>query len=157
MRYADDYLRHAHCYLIRDPDRDLLTDRIAADLRLFLSQVSVPLEGPERTGEPILGPDRIAFNGNGDQACDPFEYPPRFRSPLSSGEADLDGCDTERRPYDVAVCAALLTIKYHLQDDIDISPAGQPDDLLWRLAIDQYDQVFPDRNTPELVSELLWE
>ena len=137
-----------------NPDCNLQTERIAEDLEHWLVQVTIPLAGPDGHGAPILGPDRIEFNGHGTEAYESFHYPP---SPPASELAELrnfDFCKTNRQEYDLHVCAALLTIKHYLGSEIHISSDGTAGSPLWQQAIDLYDRVFPGRTARALARDL---
>jgi len=50
-------------------------------------------------------------------------------------------CKTARKPYDIAVCLCLLTIKFHLKET-EISSDG---DKEWMPIFETYKEIFPDR------------
>ena len=78
---------------------------VASDLKELLPQLP-PLAGWDGRGEPTLKGWRIAFNGVEPEECEPFlleEWPrgaPGF-------------CKTREKPYDLAVKAALVLLKWH--------------------------------------------
>jgi hypothetical protein len=60
----------------------------------------VLIAGWNGKGEPTLGPDRVTFNGVGDDGYETFTI---------VADKGLSFCKTDRRPYDVVV-TAMLTI-----------------------------------------------
>jgi hypothetical protein len=99
----------------------------------------VALRGPDGTGDPIVEPTRIAFNGDSSRkgAADPFEFAQdalaHGGAPESEGRVRAS-CDTALLPYDLAVCAALLIAKYHLGDALLLHSDGKAEELGWPLA-----------------------
>ena len=98
----------------------------------------VALRGPDGTGEPIVAPRRLAFNGDAARngAADPFIFAQDARAD-GGGESDtrtLASCDTALLPYDLAVCASLLIAKYHLGDSLLLRSDGDVEELGWPLA-----------------------
>jgi hypothetical protein len=90
------------------------------------------LRGPEGLGLPQITEDRIAFNGSAfrGQAGDPFILERRARSgvivrgaPGGGGRA-VRRCNTEGHPYDLAVCALLLTVARRLGDGMRLGSSG---------------------------------
>ena len=99
----------------------------------------VALRGPDGTGDPIVAPTRIAFNGEASRngAADPFAFAQDART--ENREPDSDErvrvvCDTALLPYDLAVCASLLVAKYHLGDALVLRSDGKVEELGWPLA-----------------------
>jgi hypothetical protein len=99
----------------------------------------VALRGPDGTGDPMVAPARVAFNGDASRngAADPFVF---AQDALAEGKpAAGDGrvsarCDTALLPYDLAVCASLLIAKYHLGDAFVLHSDGKVGELGWPLA-----------------------
>jgi hypothetical protein len=99
----------------------------------------VALRGPDGTGDPIISPTRLAFNGDAARngAADPFFFAQDARVEGSASESDareLASCDTALLPYDLAVCASLLIAKYHLGDALLLRSDGKVEELGWPLA-----------------------
>lgn len=99
----------------------------------------VALRGPDGTGDPLVGPTRVAFNGDASRngAADPFIFAQDARA--NRGAAPTDerahaSCDTALLPYDLAVCASLLIAKYHLGDAFRLESDGKVEELGWPLA-----------------------
>jgi hypothetical protein len=90
------------------------------------------LRGPEGMGLPQVTQDRIAFNGSvfRGQAGDPFILERRAKrgvivrgAPGGGGRA-VRRCDTGGHPYDLAVCALLLTAARQLGDTMRLGSSG---------------------------------
>jgi hypothetical protein len=99
----------------------------------------VALRGPDGTGDPVVAPTRVAFNGDASRngAADPFLFPQDARAEGDSATLDgrvRAGCDTALLPYDLAVCASLLIAKYHLGDAFVLHSDGKVEELGWPLA-----------------------
>lgn len=99
----------------------------------------VALRGPDGTGDPLVAPARVAFNGDASRngAADPFIFAQDARA--DGGAAPTDerahaSCDTALLPYDLAVCASLLIAKYHLGDAFRLESDGKVEELGWPLA-----------------------
>lgn len=90
------------------------------------------LRGPEGLGNIRIGADAIAFNGNAflGQAGDPFSIERAAergiiaRRTRSGARRVVRRCDTAGRPYDLAVCAVLLTLLHHLGTDMRVGTSG---------------------------------
>lgn len=91
------------------------------------------IRGPYGTGNPIIQPDGIQFNGDKKQKRkadwhDGYEimmhhmfkmeriYKPHPREKPYENENYGDFCKTERKPYDLLVCATLLRFHYHFPE-----------------------------------------
>jgi hypothetical protein len=108
----------------------------------------VALRGPDGTGDPLVAPARVAFNGDASRngAADPFVFAQDARAgggtppapPASSAPPPEERvravCDTALLPYDLAVCASLLIAKYHLGDAFILRSDGKVEELGWPLA-----------------------
>jgi len=92
----------------------------AADVRRLLPTLNVVLAGPLGEGPAVLEEDRIAFNGAGPEGCESFEIC-QIEAPLRQEQRILSFCKTQRRPYDLAVRAALIVLKHHLRPDLHVS------------------------------------
>lgn len=67
---------------------------------------------------------RIAFNGRDDEAYESFIVS-RFPERRHGRAFSFDFCKTAHRPYDLAVTACLLILKYHLGNAIQVSTDGE--------------------------------
>ena len=92
--------------------------------------------GSNGCGEPIFNEEIIAFNGDdlGDLSHESFVvYPTPFK----------DYCITARKPYDLMVCAVLISMKRHMVNFTYTSDGsdtvGSTDD--WKPAKDFYKRV----------------
>jgi hypothetical protein len=92
------------------------------------------LRGPDGLGHVRIQPDVIAFNGNTflGEAGDPFSIE-RVAERGIIARRTRDGsrrvvrrCDTRGAPYDLAVCAVLLTLLHHLGGDVRVGTSGSP-------------------------------
>lgn len=90
------------------------------------------LRGPEGIGLPIVTEDRIALNGSAfrGESGDPFMVEHRaisgvvVRAEKGSVGRAVRRCDTRGHPYDLAVCALLLTMQRHLSDVMRLGTTG---------------------------------
>lgn len=60
-------------------------------------------DGAGRTPSPIISDTCLCFNGKGELAHETFG--------IEVGDSDSDFCKTAGKPYDLAVCLALLSFK----------------------------------------------
>jgi hypothetical protein len=109
------------------------------------------LRGPDGVGLPHVTPDRIAFNGSSFRG----ESGDRFvlERCASSGMMVHAGgtrvgravrrCDTRGHPYDLAVCALLLTTRRHLGELMRLGTTGSLRDG-WRDAADVVREALGD-------------
>ena len=131
------------------------------------------LRGPEGMGGLVIGPDRLAFNGNAfrHEAADAFVLERiAARGFLLGGEARRHArraaggeeeraagtrvdtprprrrafrrCDTRGHPYDLAVCAVLLTALWHFGDEMRLGTQGSVRAEGWRAAADMVRAVL---------------
>lgn len=98
----------------------------------------VALRGPDGSGDPVVAPGHVAFNGDASRngAADPFIF---ARDAQAGGEGTADdrvhaSCATALLPYDLAVCASLLIAKYHLGESLVLHSDGKVEELGWPLA-----------------------
>jgi hypothetical protein len=72
----------------------------------------------------------LKVNGKGDEAHEDFTLREHFSDNFEENKYDLvDGfCKTARKPYDVAVVACLIVLKYRLGDRFEVSSDGYSDD-----------------------------
>ena len=92
------------------------------------------LRGPDGLGHIGIYPEVIAFNGNAflGESGDPFSIE-RVADRGIIARRSRDGsrrvvrrCDTRGHPYDLAVCAVLLTLLHHLGGDVRVGTSGSP-------------------------------
>ena len=77
----------------------------------------------------------FAFNGVGDLSHETFS--------INEGLNEWNFCKTARKPYDLAVCLVLLSIKYHVRS-ARITSDGDNDD--WQHSFELFKTLFPKRN-----------
>ena len=89
------------------------------------------LAGGDGTGEPIFNDDKVCFNGfEGDED---LSHETCYFA-LDNPDFDFDFCKTAEKPYDVAVCLALLCFKKAFGDDFKWSSDRNGSEFGWRLA-----------------------
>ena len=99
------------------------------DLKLY------DLSGDE---EGILYTDEFfGFNGDASKGEEHETFA------FEIGQSKSDFCKTARKPYDIAVCLCLLTIKFHLKET-EISSDGDEE---WIPIFETYKEIFPDRGS----------
>ena len=123
---------YTHHYTIQDPSKPLRTWEIAQDIQNIILESEIPIgDGSgDRESQPLLEHDKISLNGIGNDAHESLYYPPEFRQSRRSLSPEIHGfafCKTERKPYDVVVCAAIMAIKHHQGDNVEISSDGDFD------------------------------
>jgi len=99
------------------------------EMRRVVEAAGPLIAGPSGQGDPVLGSLRLALNGRGDEAGEPFRFP---------GEPGVNSCDTRHQPYDAVVVACLLVAHDHFPPHIlKVLPAGD-----WEKGAALYRQVF---------------
>ena len=144
---------YTHYYHIQDITKPLMTSEIAQDIESIIMASEIPLGdgSDEPDSQPILEHDLVQVNGIGDEGHETLCYPPDFEwnrkvhRPESLGSSF---CKTARKPYDVVVCAALLAIKHHLGDNVEIHSDGDFDDE-WQPAYQLYRKATGRELPPE--------
>ena len=96
------------------------------DCRKVLKHIAVPLAGRNGTGRPIFHLDEIAFNGATPDEYETFSVPAAVHD---DEPRSFQFCKTAHRPYDICVQAALIVLRHHLGEAIEISSDG--DDASW--------------------------
>ncbi len=76
--------------------------------------------------KPEIGPDRIFFNGVGDDGHETFV--------LAQKVENFAFCTTAAKPYDIVVTAILAVVHQHASDKINLDSDG--DDSDWQPAVD---------------------
>jgi len=85
----------------------------SADLARVIAISGIRLAGPDGTGDPVISPTRVAFNGAGDDAYGPFLLTLEDNDYMRD-YYDCMICKTGQRPYDRVVTAALILLAHHL-------------------------------------------
>lgn len=91
----------------------------ARDIQRLLLSSNIPVAGFEGSGAPQVNEDQIVFNGRLPAACEPFEFTRIARARLGSSEV-RSFCKTERLPYDALVKSALIILKHHFGDLLEV-------------------------------------
>jgi hypothetical protein len=73
---------------------------------------------------PTFSTNEVRFNGPGASGRDTFRV---GRQPTCK----YDQCETDREPYDVAVCACLVVFSHHFKDKFRVSSDGDDDTEGW--------------------------
>src|SRR5258708_23774889 len=105
----------------------------------------VVIRGGMGKGQPQLTPNLVSFNGddeNGQGLAHETMRVPRILKPESWQQPDPEEnncyfqcCKTAGKPYDIVVCATLLSLKYHFPV-VTVRSDGTPDD--WFVAVAWY-------------------
>ena len=93
---------------------------------------------------PEVSPDMIRFNGSKDDGHETFlvtREMPEIPDWSSDKSASFDFCKTARKPYDLAVCLVLLSMKRHAPESVQISSDGEWD-VEWLEARHVYNKLF---------------
>lgn len=97
-----------------------------------------------KSGNPEVTPDHIRFNGWKDEGHETLLVT-KERPPLPSWDAkakeSFDFCKTARKPYDLAVCLVLLSMKRHAPKSVRIASDGEWDHE-WTEARGVYRELF---------------
>lgn len=111
-----------------------------------------PLEisGPLGTGEPINNDTEIAFNGKApelDHESFCLDLCKRERSEWEdpkdyANDGAFSFCKTNRKPYDILVCAMLVIAEHVTEGAIAVKSDGDPDD--WANAYEWLVSVMPE-------------
>lgn len=100
----------------------------------------VTLHDTDGTGTGVYYSDRqFCFNGDGSMNLDHESMHIRL-----GANDSWTFCKTARKPYDLAVCLILLSLKYHVRST-RVSSDGGTDD--WQPAFDMWRKVFPRRKS----------
>lgn len=78
----------------------------------------------------------FGFNGDASKGEDHETFA------FEIGQSKSYFCKTNRKPYDLAVCLCLLTIKFHLKET-KISSDGDEE---WITIFENYKEIFPERS-----------
>lgn len=103
-------------------DKEKLAAAIADMCKLApILAKTVPLAGGMGEGEPVFTPERVWFNGVGDDSHETFEVTVEW-----GGKFEF--CKTACKPYDAAVTACLCLLKFHLGDALRVNTDGEESD-----------------------------
>lgn len=143
------FVEDVQTLLVRLPKHSLSAGGYSKDAPLVIA-------GPLGTGDPIIGPDVVSFNGSEEVRDDDgsdlshetfylarvFE-PEEWESPESGKYFAF--CKTAQKPYDLLVCACLLSFKHHFPTSV-VSSDGGPSD--WSIPLIWYTDVFNRKVAP---------
>ena len=118
---------YTHTYIVQHPELDLKIPRIASDVAQIIeaSRVSIADASGKRGSKPVLGPNQISFNGTAPREAESFQFPPDHERNESMGmHPGWNFCKTDRLPYDIVVCAALVAIQHHLDGNVEVQSNG---------------------------------
>ncbi len=105
-----------------EPDPKQLAECLR-EMGAVLGAANGLVAGPEGTGKPLVGAKELSFNGVGEGAHEPFDFP---------GEQKFNFCKTAGKPYDAAVTACLLVARDHFPANVlEIASDGDWDDGAW--------------------------
>lgn len=93
---------------------------------------------------PAATPDLIRFNGWKDEGHETFlvtREMPEIPDWSSDKSSSFDFCKTARKPYDLAVCLVLLSMKRHAPKSVKVSSDGGWD-VEWTEARKAYKSLF---------------
>lgn len=107
------------------------------------------VHGPDGHGDPVATDELVSFNGHaplaGDSDTDDLSHEtfhiPRVIEPQDWQRPDghgryFDFCKTARKPYDLAVTAALIALQHHFPTpEVEISSDGTAEDWQQGLAL----------------------
>lgn len=101
--------------------------------------VKIPfvLKGGNGEGEPKFTDELVCFNGDASIDCD---HETCYFA-LDNDRYAFDFCKTARKPYDVAVCLALLCFKKNFGNDFSYSSDGNKDDAGWKMAHNIFNEI----------------
>ena len=101
--------------------------------------VKIPfvLKGGNGEGEPKFTDELVCFNGDASIDCD---HETCYFA-LDNDRYAFDFCKTARKPYDVAVCLALLCFKKNFDNDFSYSSDGNKDDEGWKMAHNIFNEI----------------
>lgn len=107
--------------------------------------------------EFTLNADTFLLNGvpgrNPDESCEDFFLfvgaPPDWTE--YGRKPGTFWTKTSRRPYDAVVCGALISLKHHLGDRVELGSDGQIENEEWDAGFRLYHRTFPDRECPDPV------
>lgn len=102
--------------------------------------VPMKLCGGNGFGEPKIDNTHIIFNGDGSKDLDHETF--YVTMDYNEEDAKFSFCKTARKPYDTAVCLALLCLKEYFGDDITVSSDGNMEsEAGWKEAHEIFDQI----------------
>ena len=109
----------------------------------FYADEPLVVRGPLGHGQPVVTPERVDFNGDGEGGCDmeheSFDVA-RELDPEHENEAPVeDFCKTARKPYDLLVTACLIALKHHFRE---VAVWSDGDSADWAAGRELYERVL---------------
>ena len=115
---------YTHYPNILNPDQPLRVIEIAQDVSDIITASEILIaDGKGQPGAPApdVRPSSISFNGVGGASCESFDYPPDSRwNRTWTEEVELCFCKASRQNYDIVVCASIIAVKHHLEDNVRV-------------------------------------
>lgn len=104
-------------------------------------EVPMILRGGNGFGEPKIDNTHIIFNGDGSKDLDHETF--YVTMDYDAEDAKFSFCKTARKPYDTAVCLALLCLEHEFGDDITVSSDGNREsgEAGWGLAKEIFAEI----------------
>ena len=135
---------YSHSYVLPE-HADPRFAEIARDVNDIIAASEIPMGDADGNpgSQPQLGPELIRLNGIQPQHCETFLYP---------DPSGWEYCKTGYQPYDVIVCATLMAMKHHLQENVAISSDGDLDGPEWQAAYRLYRRALR-RPPPEFFQQ----
>jgi hypothetical protein len=111
---------YSHYYTWNKPPDEAALRACISEMRLVIEAQKGILGGPEGEGQPILEAAHLIFNGIGDLAHEPFDFPGTIKRdpPFENVPDGFNGCKTLGKPYDAVVTACLLVARDHFTPDV---------------------------------------
>jgi hypothetical protein len=95
----------------------------------------IVIRGGMGVGDPIINESETWFNGDDEKGLDHETFSVEWK-----GEGGFSFCKTARKPYDLLVCASLLSFHNHFPHDVfTISSDGDAEE--WQSAVDFYNET----------------
>ncbi|KAG0233673.1 hypothetical protein BGW42_007259 [Actinomortierella wolfii] len=113
----------------------LLDARVVDDLNRVIERYSDYLDENSEAR-----PDYVYINGIGDDAAAPLEINMAYANDHAVWEFTVD---TEGKPYDIAVCVALLILEMRYAEEFDLTTRSPLSD--WEDAVDAFNQIVDDK------------
>ena len=108
-------------------------EKIVVDFKMISIKIDrrVELREYDGRGYPTIEKNEVRFNGNirSDNSCESFNFPQIIEAgePESRDGKYFDFCNTEMKPYDLAVCVFLIIAKYYIGKELVVSSDGRFD------------------------------
>jgi hypothetical protein len=120
-------------------------DEVKAILKALPKDIKI--KGWDGTGKPTITDELLSFNGDDSLGLshETFSFP-RVKEIKEWEREDGGGmyfefCKTARKPYDVFVCAVLLSASHYFDDKIIISSDGDFSNEEWGEGLELYEKV----------------